>query len=72
VGGGKLTSQPAAALGLQERACGGGQRHGALEVVLPDGDRGERLQVVGDAWFVPGLGRLRHAFLQAFRRAARS
>src|SRR5690242_21451676 len=43
--------------------------YGALEVVLPDGDRGERLEVVGDAWFVPGLGRLRHPFLQAFRRA---
>ena len=68
-GAGHERVQPAAALGLQERACGGEQTHGALEVVLPDGDRGERLQVVGDAGFVPGLGRLRHPFLQAFRRA---
>ena len=68
-GAGHERVQPAAALGLQERACGGEQMHGALQVVLPDGDRGERLEVVGDAWFVPGLGRLRHPFLQAFRRA---
>ena len=42
-GAGHERVQPAAALGLQERACGGEQMHGALQVVLPDGDRGERL-----------------------------
>ena len=68
-GAGHERVQPAAALGLQERACGGEQTHGALQVFVPDGDRGQRLEVVGDAWFVPGLGRLRHSFLQMFRRA---
>jgi hypothetical protein len=68
VRGTSACSQPLP-FGLQERACGAEQTHGALEVVLPHGDRGERLQVVGDAWFVPGLGRLRHPLLQMFRRA---
>jgi hypothetical protein len=41
--------QPAAALGLQQRACGGEQTYGALQVVLQRGDSGQCLGVVGDA-----------------------
>ena len=65
--------QPAAALGLKQCVGRGEQAGGALGLVLPDGDGGQRLEIVGQAWLVPGLGRQRQALPAAGpRRSGRS
>ena len=56
--------QPAAAVGLQQRAGCGEQAYGALRVALLPSDGGQCLEVVGGAWLVPGLGRQRQSLLQ--------
>ena len=56
--------QPAAAACSQQRAGGRQQAHGMLGIILAAGEPGQRLQVVGRAGLIAGLGREDQPFLE--------